>query len=479
MSPRPANFVRELEKNAPDPVVHFKESGTEEETQAQAYRRVELRRGRRKRKLTPCRRRRSQGRRGSRRGAGQPTVSMIRCRPLPGAFGRTRAAPSAARSGQAVPVRLRPPIGSPVLRRPARRAPSSRVSSAPGPAPRSPGCTADDLLAALSSQAPSSRARRPFRSCVPGAFWAGWREEVDSPGSPSIQAPEIRGETERLFPLICFYGDLMLTLNCGCFFLLPSHSRFGRGLRASAADQLWERASGTRAPGTGTHRPGGRRAQGPRWAKTPTHPQLLLAPDVSPTSSPATPAREAGAGLRRRTKAPGTEQRRTSSRLHRGPPAVAPIPRLRVSVTCVINKSSGAGGKLSGAKLKSADSAFVERGATITAAPGPALLEPGNELREQGVSCREDSALRWWGAPRDFLTPGISVRTLDPSQQRRGPGPGAQRGGPRGNAARRPRPPPLLFSFVSVSPRPSPLGLTFPNPALQRSREAPLISRAL
>lgn len=222
------------------------------------------------------------------------------------------------------------------------------------------------------------------------------------------------------------------------FFSFNRIPTLGGVSRASAANRLWARAGGTRAPGTGT-RPGGRRARRPCWAKTPTHPQLPLAPTYPLPALSATPAREAGARLRRRTKTPRTAAQRsrgTSSCPHRGPPSVAPMPRPRDSMTCVINKSSRAGGKFSGAKLESADSTFVERGAAIKAAPRPHLrLWWSGEMKFRNRVFLAGMILPFagGGTPRDFLTLSISVRTLDRSQPVQGPEPWCPVERPRGN----------------------------------------------
>ena len=181
-----------LEKSSGSSHSPLEESGAEDETQAYVYRRVALRRGRRKRKLTPCRRRRSQGRRWSQCGADNRRARRSDAGRSPG--------PSAEQERprvQRAPVSLWPPIGWSVLRRPARRAPGSRAPSASRSAPRLPGCGADDLRAA---QAPSSRARRPFCLRVPVPFWPDWREELNSLGSLSIQAPGDPGRNRAPVP---------------------------------------------------------------------------------------------------------------------------------------------------------------------------------------------------------------------------------------------------------------------------------------
>lgn len=81
----------------------------------------------------------------------------------------------------------------------------------------------------------------------------GWREDraglprVPPSGLSEAQGPlAIWEETKRLFPLIWFYRDLMLTLNFECFYLFQSLIPIlGGGSRAHAANNLLERDSGT------------------------------------------------------------------------------------------------------------------------------------------------------------------------------------------------------------------------------------------
>lgn len=108
-----------------------------------------------------------------------------------------------------------------------RRAPGSHVPPRPGSL--RVRLRADNLRAAVNlpgatftGTAPIALAcvqarLRPRAAVLPSAAPAAEKNapggcELDSPGHPPIQK-----ETKSLFPLIWFYGDLMLTLNFECF----------------------------------------------------------------------------------------------------------------------------------------------------------------------------------------------------------------------------------------------------------------------
>lgn len=142
---------------------------------------------------------------------------------------------------------------------------------------------------------------------------AAWGSIFGAPRAPGPAA--IPEETKRLFPLIWFYRDLMLTLNFECFYLFQSlsHSHFGRGFlgprqspRAGLGhrDQQVQRHEGAGGGGGGVML---------GTAPTHTHPLAWSTPTPAPLVRPAAlrspqgrcgrPAR--GAGVMDRTRLPG------------------------------------------------------------------------------------------------------------------------------------------------------------------------------
>lgn len=209
-----------------------------------------------------------------------------------------------------------------------------------------------------------------------------------------------------------------MTLNVECFYLFQSlsFSRFEKGdSRASAANDLCglARARG-RYAGTGSCQPRGTRVQGATLGAAPTHihthipsPPTCHSFPLSPKSRRGKPVRE----LRRggETRARGGAGRRAERSLEPprrlGPPTRAPIPLPRDSVTYLINKPSGAGGKFSGAKLKSVGFAFIKRG--FPKIPhGFGGARGGEEVREQRVSL--PGMILSWGDPERLSVLGTS-----------------------------------------------------------------------
>lgn len=181
---------------------------------------------------------------------------------------------------------------------------------------------------------------------------------------------------------------------------MPARRTISAGWRGRAGDT---RAPGAASPGAR----GCRRRHRAQLRPTSTHisplPHMSFLPALSEM-----PAREAGARIEapRRNAASGGAGRRAERSLEpprrRGPPTRAPIPMPRDSVTYLINKPSGAGGKFSGAKLKSAGFAFIKRGfPKIPHGFGGAGGKGGSGT--EGVSSWDDIVL---GGPRETLCSG-------------------------------------------------------------------------
>lgn len=202
-------------------------------------------------------------------------------------------------------------------------------------------------------------APRPRAGPGAGVRGPGWREDragrPRAPPSglsePQGPRPSIREETKRLFPLIWFYRDSMLTLNFECFYLFQSLIPFwGGDSWARAANNLLPRASRTR--GHRDRQIWKLEGAGRRWSQ---HPPTCTrnSPSVSPfpTRSPGYPLsplarqaalRKAGAGggcaVQEWRTDQGSGRQAQGAELHRnwapppprlGPPSAAPIPMPR------------------------------------------------------------------------------------------------------------------------------------------------------
>lgn len=286
---------------------------------------MELRKGRRKRKQRQGGRRGSPGRHGSPQGRARSSDAR---QPSGARWDPSGPRAAAAGSEQPAPGRLsgRPPVGPSVLRGPRGAALSASAFPRPaasGSAPGQSGRAADNLWAAVSLPGLKFTGTASVPpACAPAAVLeseapAGEKNAPRGLGLHLRGSPAIREETKRLFPLIWFYRDLMWTLNFECFYLFQSLSfPFWEGIPGPAANSLRGRDAGT-----GISRSGGRRVRGGgaggrrRWAQPPpTASRNSGSPGVPPPlpRSRARPlstgrAREAGARYRLggQTRAPG------------------------------------------------------------------------------------------------------------------------------------------------------------------------------